>query len=249
MFAHEQTYLGNSRPYCMMRSTMKRMLHVLLFPVVWSTCFSMALAADRDTGIDLLDPPPGSSDSAWKSFSEDPDTKLEDVWSMEDGVLVCKGTPKGYLYTVKDYADFVLRLEWRWPPGKQPGKGGVLLRMTGKHKIWPTCLEAQINVNDAGDFWGLGGYSLSGPGDRSKSLEHPQLGKLTNVKKAQGAERPPGQWNQYEIVADGGTVTLTINGKQVNRATGCDTTPGKILLTSEGDEIHFRNVRLREITK
>ena len=62
-------------------------------------------------------------------------------------------------------------------------------------------------------------------------------------------EKPAGQWNQYEITADGDTVTLTINGKVVNRATGCDVVPGKILLTAEGDEIHFRNVRVRPIGK
>ena len=40
----------------------------------------------------------------------------------------------------------------------------------------------------------------------------------------------------------GDTVTLIINGEQVNRATGCDLDGGRICLTSEGSEIHFRNV-------
>lgn len=183
-------------------------------------------------------------DGAWKAFSEDPDAALADVWKLTDGVLVCKGTPKGYIYTKRDFADFILRLEWRWPPGGKPGSGGVLLRTTGKHQIWPKCLEAQINAPDAGDFWGLAGFPLTGPAQRYKSLEHPQLGKLTNLKKIENAEKPPGQWNQYEITAEGHTVTLKINGRTVNRATGCQTTPGKILLTAEGDEIHFRNVKL-----
>ena len=53
-----------------------------------------------------------------------------------------------------------------------------------------------------------------------------------------------GQWNQYEILADGDTVTLAINGRPANRATGCDLSPGKICLTSEGSQIFFRNVEL-----
>ncbi|MHC4435133.1 MAG: 3-keto-disaccharide hydrolase [Planctomycetota bacterium] len=75
-----------------------------------------------------------------------------------------------------------------------------------------------------------------------RSFDHEQFGKLTNVKKAKSLEKPPGQWNSYEITARGDTVTLIINGQQVNQATGCDLDSGKICLTSEGSEIHFRNV-------
>jgi len=185
--------------------------------------------------------------AGWKSFHED-GAKTGTVWKLDDeGVLACKGTPKGYLYTERDYGNFVLRLQWRWPQGKKPGKGGVLLRTTGKHKIWPKSLEAQINAGDAGDFWGLDGYRLDGPAERLKSFDNPKFGKLTGLKKSLAAEKSPGQWNQYEIVADGATVILKINGKEVNRATGCDPAPGKIVLTSEGNEIHFRNVQLSEI--
>ncbi len=228
-----------------MNSTLRRSLAPFL---ILATCLPISAAERAAREIDLLAAFEGTGESvAWKSFSEDPQTGLGDVWKLADGVLICRGTPKGYLYTQQDFTDFVLRLEWRWPPGKQPGKGGVLLRMTGEHKIWPKSLEAQINTGDAGDFWGLSGYQLSGPADRSKSLDHPQFGKLTNVKKIEPVEKPSGQWNRYEITAEGDTVTLKINGRLVNRATGCEVTPGKILLTSEGDEIHFRNVRLTPI--
>ncbi|MEE8450971.1 MAG: DUF1080 domain-containing protein [Thermoguttaceae bacterium] len=185
----------------------------------------------------------------WQSFHQEADTPTGAVWQLADGILVCKGSPLGYIRTKKEYANFVLRLEWRWPPGKEPGKGGVLIRTTGPDKIWPKSLEAQINVGDAGDFWGLDGYALSGPAERSKSLEHPQFGKLTNLAKTEPAEKKAGQWNTYEIVADGEVVTLTINGKVVNRATGCKPGSGVICLTSEGNEIHFRNVRLTPIVE
>jgi len=182
--------------------------------------------------------------AGWKFFGEDPQAKPGDIWKLSaDGVLACRGKPKGYIATQKDYTDFTLRLEWRWPKGK-PGSGGVLVRMTGPDKIWPKCLEAQINAGSAGDFWGLDGYELSGPAGRSKSLTHPQFGKLTNVQKAASVEKPAGEWNRYEIVAKGDTVVLTINGQEVNRATRCDVVPGKILLTAEGDEYFFRNVEL-----
>ncbi len=182
--------------------------------------------------------------TGWKFFAETPGTKPGDVWKLESGgVLRCRGTPKGYLATEKDYTDFTLRLEWRWPAGK-PGNGGVLLRKTGPDKIWPKSLEAQINAGQAGDFWGLDGFRLSGPAEQSKSLTHPQFGQLTNVAKAATMEKPAGQWNRYEIVARGGVVTLSINGREVNQATGCDAVPGKICLTAEGDEYYFRNVEI-----
>jgi hypothetical protein len=138
----------------------------------------------------------------------------------------------------------VLKLEWRRPPGKKPGRGGVLIRMTGKDKIWPKSLEAQLNAGGAGDFWGLDGYQLTGPPQRFKRLQHDRFGTLRNLKKTEDAEKPAGEWNQYEIVADGQTVTLKINGRVINRATGCDVVAGNVCLTAEGDEIHFRNVRL-----
>jgi hypothetical protein len=211
-----------------------------------------AVLADEELGpeIDMFNPPPGSSSVvAWKAFHEDSGVKLEDVWLIRDGTVITKGSPQGYLRTKQDFTNFVLKLEWRRPKDKKPGRGGVLVRMTGKDKIWPKSLEAQLNAGAAGDFWGLGGYELAGPEERTTSSEHPQLGKLTNVKKIKDAEKPPGEWNQYEIIANGDVVTLVINGQEVNRATGCDVVPGKICLTAEGDEIHFRNVRLAPIKK
>ena len=116
--------------------------------------------------------------------------------------------------------------------------------MTGPQRVWPKSLEAQINAGQVGDFWGLAGYSVSGPADRMKVVEHPQFGKLTNVKKAADLEKPVGEWNDYEIAVDGAKVTLTVNGQVVNQTTDCEVVPGKILLTAEGDEYQFRNLRL-----
>jgi hypothetical protein len=182
--------------------------------------------------------------SGWSCFLEDPDLALADVWHVDQDVLVCRGTPRGYLYTDSDYRDFSLKVDWRWPPGQEPGKGGILVRMTGEHGIWPRSLEAQINVGDAGDFWGLKGYALSGDASRRRTLDHETFGRLTHLQKTGDHENPPGQWNTYEVVARGETVTLFINGIQVNQAVECDTESGKICLTSEGSEIHFRNLSL-----
>lgn len=195
---------------------------------------------------DLVGRPNASGEfSGWKSFHEDPASATRDVWQLrEDGVLVCKGNPRGYLYTEQDYTDVKLEFEWRWPPEGKPGNGGLLLRTSGEHAIWPKSLEVQLNHGQAGDFWGLAGYELSGPADRMRTVTHPVFGQLTNVKRTQALEKPAGQWNHCAVTLEGGKVSVTINGELVNEASGCDTTPGKIALTAEGAEIHFRNPRL-----
>jgi len=229
---------------------MRSVLAILAVAAACSWWFaSQVVAAEPSTEVCQLVPAGGQAGSlaGWKSYHQD-GVQTGDVWSLdEQGILHCQGKPLGYLFTEKEYDNFVLELDWRWPPGKEPGKGGVLIRTTGPDKIWPKSLEAQINAGDAGDFWGLDGYALDGRADRKTSLEHPQFGKLTNVKKSAAVEKPAGQWNHYKIVADGPVVTLEINGQVVNRATGCEAAPGKIVLTSEGSPIEFRHVQLRRL--
>ena len=43
----------------------------------------------------------------------------------------------------------MLRFEWRHPPGATNSNGGVLVRLTSEHGIWPRCLEFQLNQNQA----------------------------------------------------------------------------------------------------
>lgn len=217
---------------------MRNMTRVLIITAICFLCIGCATREGNQISSSLI----SSSLEAWDCYLEAPEAKVQDVWHIEDGVLICSGKPLGYLYTKRDYGNFTLKLQWRWPPGKKPGKGGVLIRMTGEHRIWPKSLEAQLNAGSAGDFWGLAGYGLSGPAERMRTSIHQKFGKLTNLKKIKDLERTPGQWNTYVIIAKGDTVTLVINGEEVNRATECDLNPGKICLTSEGSEIHFRNV-------
>jgi hypothetical protein len=62
-----------------------------------------------------------------------------------------------------------------------------------------------------------------------------------------GVEKPIGEWNQYEITCDGDKIKLVVNGTLQNEASGAEATRGKILLQSEGAEIHFRNIELKPL--
>jgi arylsulfatase A-like enzyme len=184
----------------------------------------------------------------WQAFHEKPDTPIKDVWTVDkDGVLTCAGQPLGYLYTRDSYRDVLLEFEWRWPEGKEPGRGGVLLRTTGEHQIWPKSLEVQLNAGDAGDFWGLAGYELTGPTDKTEVIEHPEFGKLTNVKKNKPLEKKPGKWNRCRVRLTGDKITVEINGELANEATGCEAGAGPICFTSEGNPIEFRRIRVMAI--
>lgn len=184
--------------------------------------------------------------SGWRAFSEKPDAEGGPWRLTDDGVLSCRGTPLGYLATKESFGDFVLRLQWRWPQGKE-GKGGVLINFSGEDRIWPKSLEAQINAGQAGDFWGLAGFEFTGPADRLKTIDHAQFGRLTHLPRTADAERSAGQWNDYEIRAEKEWVVLRINGREVNRANRGAAAAGPIVLTAEGSPIEFRNIRLKSL--
>jgi hypothetical protein len=183
----------------------------------------------------------GTDWTGWTFFLEDPALKVGDVWRIEpkDGVIVCKGRPAGYLRTVKDYTNFILRLEWRFNPvTKEAGNSGVLLRAQSPDKIWPRSIEAQLQSGAAGDFWLIDGFPLETPPERvDQGAPQHRLRTRTN-------EKPLGEWNEYEIVCDGGKVIVRVNGETLNEGTNAAVLPGKIALQSEGTEIHFRNIRL-----
>jgi hypothetical protein len=75
-------------------------------------------------------------------------------------------------------------------------------------------------------------------------MTNASFGVLRHLKRQGDREKPIGEWNQFEGLVDGGTVIQKVNGVEVNRATGCEVVPGRILFTAEGQEIHFRKVRL-----
>ncbi len=217
----------------------RSLLSKLVVPIAlmtWSAHVSCGAEQALFNGKDL---------SEWDYFLVDPAAKMSDVWSIQDGILVCKGEPQGYLATKKDYTNFTLVVEWRWAPGTKPGNSGVLMRITGQATMLPNCVEAQLASGSAGDMYGFQGFKIDGEASRRIEIrEHKLAGHLRGLTKVEGNEKEPGEWNKYEIDADQGKITLVVNGKQVNQAYNCDVRAGKIGLQSEGGIIHFRTVQL-----
>lgn len=190
----------------------------------------------------------GTDLTGWSHVLVGEGVKMEDVWSVKEGVLVCKGKPLGYLFTNNSYQDFKLTFEWRWAPGTEPGNSGVLLRIAGKPATFmPKCVEAQLKHESAGDIWGFFGATTEGSPERFQEIKgHKELGDFKGLKKIKTAEKAPGEWNRYEITLSGGNMELKVNGELVNQASGLDVLAGPIGLQSEGGEIHFRNIELKQ---
>lgn len=186
----------------------------------------------------------GKNLAGWQFYLDKHAVAKKDVWSVKDGLLVCKGEPLGYLYTVKTYESFKLVVEWRWAPGKEAGNSGVLMRIGGEPRPLPKCFEAQLKSGNAGAAYGFHGLSIDGAADRKIERESDFTGLMKGVNKIKANEKPVGEWNRYEIVFDGPDLTLWVNGEKVNEATACDVMPGHLGLQSEGGEIHFRKVEL-----
>ena len=91
-------------------------------------------------------------------------------------------------------------------------------------------------------MYGFSGFTIGGDEDRLS-----QISIGWSLPALERNENEPGEWNRYEITAEGGTITVVLNGLTVNEATGCDIRPGRIGLQSEGGIIHFRTVALTPI--
>ena len=179
----------------------------------------------------------------WTYHLDDPNVKMEDVWSVKDGVLRCKGKPVGYLKTTKDdFENYVLTVEWRWP--EKGGNNGVLVHVTtpGALGVWPKCLEVQLADKEAGDFWVIG---------TTLEIEHPE-GRIEDRRHknlTDGSEKPLGEWKTMEITCRDDEITVKVNGELVNHATKLSQSKGAIALQSEGTPIEYRKVELRPLAE
>ncbi|WP_206352394.1 3-keto-disaccharide hydrolase [Tautonia rosea] len=212
------------------------MIHRKLLTTVLALSPSLVLAGEP---ISLFN---GKDLSGWTAVLADENTKVEDVWTVQDGVLMCKGQPVGYIRTDKDFSNYELSLQWRFPEGSQGGNSGVLVHTSepGAIGIWPKSIEVQLHRGDAGDFWVIGtDLNVENEDERKMGRRHLNL--------TDNSENPIGEWNTMVIRCKGDSITVTVNGDLVNEATNCSATEGAISLQSEGAPIEFREIVLTPI--
>lgn len=170
----------------------------------------------------------------WTFFSGKKDSKFSETWKFvtdpdtKTSYIACTGQPYGYIRTKKLFRNFDFGLEWRFPKDEN-GNSGVLLFTSGDDRIWPTSMQVQLQQPLAGSSF---------PSGSAKSAN-----ELRNVPML---SRPVNQWNKCLISAREGTVTIVVNDQKVGAVQGCQPLEGAISLQSEGSEIHFRNIWIRE---
>ncbi|MFT5734560.1 MAG: putative membrane-bound dehydrogenase-like protein, partial [Planctomycetota bacterium] len=183
----------------------------------------------------------GTDMEAWTFHLSDDSKNFDDVWTIDGGVLQCGGHPTGYVRTKEEFTNYRLTLEWRFDPARGAGNSGVLLRKTGPDMVWPRSIEAQLESGSAGDIWNIDEFPMQADPRRTQGR---------NTKRmAPSSEKPPGEWNRYDILVDGPRVELRVNGVLQNSADWCAEVAGHICLQSEGAYVEFRNVRLRPILR
>jgi hypothetical protein len=202
-----------------------------------SVCCSAALLAllsavgrAQAESVELFN---GKDLAGWVNVNGAPDT-----WQVRDGMIVCSGTPRGFLRTTQMYQNFILELEWRHT--KPKGNSGLMVYADALPQVgapYPHSVEVQVMDGDHGSIFGIRGLTLT-------PLTNPGTNKAGRARPTEERCRPAGEWNRYVLTARDGALDLDVNGKVVTRVKDCSRVKGYLCLESEGSETHFRNLRL-----
>jgi hypothetical protein len=187
----------------------------------------------------------GKNLDGWVNVNCAPET-----WQVKDGIIVCSGVPTGVLRTEKQYENYVMELEWRHI--KEGGNAGLFIHSDALPAVgqpFTRSIEVQImdgrNTEDYtshGDIFAIQGATMAPDKPHPKGWMR-SLPRLPSEKRC----KPAGQWNHYRLESRDGTVTLAVNGEVVNRGYHLNPRKGYICLESEGSEVHFRNIRIKEL--
>ncbi len=177
----------------------------------------------------------GRNLKGWVNVNGAPET-----WTVEKGVIICSGIPTGVLRTDRHYENFILELEWRHT--SEGGNAGVFIHsdplpVTGQP--FTKSIECQVMDGNAGDVFAIQGATMT------PYKPHPR--GWMRALPSEDRMKPLGEWNHYRIESLDGMVTLAVNGKVVSKGYHANPRKGYICLESEGSEIHFRNIRIREM--
>ena len=185
----------------------------------------------------------GKNLDGWSIYVADQKISPEKFFYVTDGVIETPGVPMGYLRTKKEFENYRLHVEWRYP--EKPTNSGVFIHTVGPDKIWPRHYQCQLKHLSAGDFI----IQDEGLSATVRDTVYVSTAKVKPIapKLKPSSENKPGEWNSYDIVCKGNTVEVKVNGVLQNYATNCSETKGGIGLQAEGSKIQFRNIRIEKI--
>ena len=145
-------------------------------------------------------------------------------WEVKDGAIATEPSGMGWLRTGSQFADYVLKLEFR---AGAKANSGLFLRSATQGQPHVTGYEVQIwNEN---------------PNEKYRT------GSLVNHVSAKKADFKPDEWNAYEIRVDGDQWSIKLNGKPILAAADGKSKIGHIGMQSNGFKIEFRNIKLKPL--
>ncbi|HYK88081.1 MAG TPA: DUF1080 domain-containing protein [Acidobacteriota bacterium] len=214
-----------------------RVIPCLLFVI--AACGFSQIKDGNDTGkwINLV------ADSAlreWSRVPVPPTAPLAAVspWRADptSGTLICDGDKAGHEWFRynREFSNFVFHVEWRFNKleGDRKYNSGIYVRNSSDGTIWH---QAQLGSSSGGYIFG---DTLVG-GVRQRVNLSRQV-KEQRVKEA-------GDWNVFEIQAEGRNLALWVNGAITSEFRECEVSRGYVGLEAEGYSIEFRNIRLKEL--
>jgi hypothetical protein len=165
---------------------------------------------------------------------------------VENGMIVCPDGGGGNLFTQHEFANFILRLEFRMAPGANNGIG---IRAPLEGRISQTGMEIQLR-DDPSPLYGR----ARAPAKYTGSIYEVAAAK-------QGFLKPAGEWNTIEITADHRAILVSLNGHRVVTADldaiqdpqilahhpGLARPKGHIGFLGHTARVEFRNIRIREL--
>lgn len=163
--------------------------------------------------------------------------KSKEFWRVEDGILIGENNAekKGdYLWTEKEYKDFVIEFDVRWKGVTERGVD------TGVEMRKPS-IQCQLGISGSLKMDMSGSWYVGKPG-------YPEAGQ---AKEAKTLMKPEGEWNHFRIQAKGDTFTCWINGQKASEYTdakfsgaaplGLQIHPGVVM------KCEYRNIKLAEL--
>ena len=175
-------------------------------------------------------------------------------YQVENGVLFTTKEDGGNLFSEREYADFVLRFEFKLT---ENANNGIGIRAPLEGDAAYVGMEIQV-LDDGGSQ-----YTNLKP-----AQYHGSVYQMFPAKR--GFQKPVGEWNAEEITAKGRQITVVLNGvtivdanlddvkdeellathRNMNRpegSRGIANTKGHIGLLGHGARVEFRNIRVKQL--
>lgn len=190
-------------------------------------------AMDRDGFVTLFD---GKTFDGWQGD--------RDSYEIVDGAVRCKPGQGGNLFTIGSYADFVVRLQFRLPPG---GNNGLAMRYPGAGDPAYAGVEVQV-LDDSAEKY-------------AKLQPHQYHGSVYGVVPSQrGYQRSVGEWNFQQVTVRGSRYTVELNGTTIvdadlaglrselgDKHVGKDRKEGHFGFCGHGDPVEFRMIQIKRL--